>query len=309
MLVVESYNQTNITYDIAYAAALVVTDAFKDDFIRLEYRPRWLLYNNLPRAPYAQLLKYSCFRICVEGQARSMYMNIRKDPRCILYLTKDTEKKSNMPSNVRISHPSSTESSADNTVDGKYIACGTFVLPEYYPDPPQQNHTNPLIYILQNTLLGWWFRLKDIWAFKSFTNQLAPPNMLAEYDRGSVHCQAISTPERLEELDSMDTDQLSNTSIPNPLTYVMNCFVIVQDEQGKGLARKVMDGYLDKLKSEFTVLAPPRFRNRCPPKFGFFSSPAGRPFYLKYGFNIGAQWDHLQPSGALLQHTLFFMNL
>lgn len=309
MLVVESYNLTNITFEVAYAAALLITDSFREDFIIKEYRPRWLLCNDLPRAPYTQLLKQYCFRVCVESQARLLYLNIRKNSRIFMYLTKDTEKKSNIPSSIHLTSSDSTKKSAPNTLEGKYIACGTFILPDYYPNPPEQTHTNPIIYQLQNILLGWWYKLKDIWALKSFTYLLAPPPLRAEFLRGSEHCQALQTPERMKELDAMSPDQLRDTSIPKPLTYVMNCFAIVYDEQGKGYARKVMDGYLSTLKSEYEIIAPPEFKNRCPPKFEFFSSPAGRPFYLKYGFKVGAQWDNLQPSGAMLTHTLFYMNL
>lgn len=284
-VVAEHYTQQNIDWKTAKRIALVITDAFQKDFIRGEFYPKQ--YNLSVPLPdiieYDELIaKARAFKALALSSARHLYLQIRSDNRLHAFLFKELE-----------------GTGAQSVRD---VGLTIWKLPEYVHVDSKVSW----IYRLKTWLLRIVFKIQDWWTFGRSGNPLLGSEMRAEFELGSVKCNVKDSPERVRELESLSGDELAKVAYPSSYNYSLGMFCVATAAQGKGYGRYIMDESIARLR-QMTIQDPPNLRG--PAKIGFFSAPSARPFYKKYGFSVGATWDHQMPSGRNLPHTYFFMNL
>jgi len=303
------YTQSEVTWERAFQAAYIFNDAFRDTFIREEYWPAQFLTRG-PVPAYGDRATAPAFWAVVRAQARALYLQARSDPRFGLVLASESSMGGNGSRGGNDSRGSSgsrgSSESSDLLIAEVPLAAATLGVPAYAP--PFRPADGWVVWrTLRNWVLWLVFKLQDRLAFGSWTSPLVQPAMLAEFAYGSEHCGANWTAARAAELATAPRGRLQDESYPKSLAYTLNQFAIASHSQGRGLGRKFLVAVVEALREHADVREPPN--SGGPAKLELFSSPNAAEFYTRNGFHLAAKAPHRQPSGAVLVHHFFYMNL
>lgn len=276
MYVLEKYNWSNITWDVASKAAFIHADGFRNDLIRLEFVKAKYRLTDLPADIEVEDVVQKGQKQALGFLTRSTYLGLCLDPRKTLYMLKDTEA-------------------------NKFVALAQASKPDYV-DVPQPS----LLHRLWYQVLRFWYRTREIVLARSFDPPMMPRQLVEVRKFGRERCGFYYKPRMVTDLKRMTYDEAAKAKYPEESSYHLDLFVIRFNEQGKGLGKKLLLGLLD----DFTKSGPVEPTEwQGPAKMEFFASPAGRGFYMKHGFALGATFPERMPSGADLLHAFFYKNL
>lgn len=276
MYTLEKYTWANVSWKIAEEASFVQSDGCRNDLIRVEFVKDKYRLSDLPLDIELKDVTKKSHLDAIGFLTRSTYLGIRKDPRKMLYMVKNPE-------------------------SNKYVAMAEVSQPDYV-DVPQPG----LFYRFWTAILSRWYRLREILISGEFDHPMKPAVLQDVRDLGRRKCGFYYTPRMVADLKRMSYEQARTAQYPENSSYHLDLFVTRQNEQGKGIGRKLMDMIITDL-DEMGIEEPKKWKG--PAKMEFFASPVGRGFYLKYGFTLGATFPDVLPSGAKLLHAFFYMNL
>jgi len=282
------FDHTNVDLRATTALARIQCDAFKTDPIKQAFWPAEAQFADLPPVAdwEAMQRRVDLFGRVVRSVARRSWLNVSRDPRCVLYLLQ---------------------------CDGQCVAAARWRLPEQHPVPPV-----PWYRCLWLWFVARIFQIADCWSFGG-RNPLDERGLGDALARMGDQLGSRKTPTICQDLREAPAATLASMAYPKEWSYHLSLLVVRGDAQSHGFGKHLLlesqaDITAGHVCSRTTVGActirarPPPGVNG-PPKVSLTSSPTAVGFYEKIGYTASARHDSVLPNGVPITRVFFFRNL